>query len=217
MKRLVILASIIVAFFTVLALAPQTHYHGDPPGLPTASTQTHYHGIVTTAAVAPRPVVAIHALPGADRPALADHSRRSCGASCYHIGQEFGNPLFIGFNSDLAGYWLRSKSTARDWTLFSVSGTCTLGDSCFEARMVTDSNLEAVAVTCTDNVSNTFQLDSGSGHIGDVFEFWHSGGHEYISSRHCNDDTMGSDNVDGDTLELGNASSLYLKWLFYAA
>jgi len=160
-----------------------------------------------SASVTPRPLP-----PSAYNP---DARRVACNTFCYHIQEKNGSQFMAGFNSDDPGYFLKSKDTpaARDIILVSIPDTCNLGSSCFEARMVTVQNLEVVTSTCTVNAGQTFELESGSGHTGDVYKFYVSGGDNFIRSRSCDNDVAFQNKLDAN-MEFGQG--LYYKVLYFA-
>jgi len=166
--------------------------------------------LAVPAASAPHPLPASAYNPGA--------GRLTCAASCYHIREKNGSQFFAGFNSDAAGYWVRSKGTfdGRDFILVSVPQTCSNGASCFEAKMKTVNNLEVVTTTCVDKAGNTFDLENTNGTTGDVYLFvTDANGDNYILSRTCNDKVSFTDAIDAP-LQLGDGAGQYWRVLYFA-
>jgi hypothetical protein len=162
-----------------------------------------------SASVAPRPLPLSAYNPAA--------KRLACGTSCYHIQEKNGGQFMAGFNSDQAGYWLRSAGTfdARDIILAGVSQTCSNGSGCFEAKMLTVNNLEVVTETCVDKAGNTFDLVNTTGTTGDVYLFvTYSNGDNAILSRACND-KVSFQNSLGAPMQLGDLAGEYWRVLYF--
>jgi hypothetical protein len=178
-----------------------------------------------TATVTPAGAIASHSAAAVTHPVAPeplpvgarDPSARvlACNANCYQIQEKNGGQYRMGFNSDNPGYFLKSKGAfdGRDFILAGIPDKCSLGSSCFEARMVTVQNLEVVASTCTVNAGQTFELESGTGHTGDVYKFYVSGGDNFIRSRSCDRDVGFQDTLDAN-LEFGQG--LFYRVLYFA-
>lgn len=176
----------------------------------TSAPAIHLTAYAHPASEAPR------ALPQSARDPSAN--RIACGTACYHIREKNGAQFFMGFNSDQPTYWLRNKGAfdGRDFVLEGVSGTCTDGVSCFEAKMITLNNLEVVTTNCQQSGGNTFQLQNTGGTTGDVYKFiTDNNGDNSIKSRYCGDFVSFQGALD-DPLQLGSNPGQYWRVLYFA-